>query len=110
MEPERGKKYSSWRLLNVDCICSCHDVAIYNSNHSVIKEKDLSARGLCRTVVDTGMFGVCFGWRLVCLLAQVLHLQNKQVIVVSTTVVSLPPSALSALRSLPCLRLYSSPD
>lgn len=39
-----------------------------------------------------------------CLLAQVLHLQNKQVIVVSTTVVSLPPSAPFAQL---CLCFYS---
>lgn len=50
------------------------------------------------------------GWRggsllmaaSLCLLAQVLHLQNKQVVVVSTTVASLPPSAPGALMSL-CL-------
>lgn len=37
------------------------------------------------------------------LVAQVLHLQNRHVIVVSTTVISLPPSAQSAL---PCLCLF----
>lgn len=41
-----------------------------------------------------------------CLLAQVLHLQNKQVIVVPTTVISLPPSAPSTLLSLLCLYCY----
>lgn len=53
--------------------------------------------GLLRVIVDTELFGVCL-W--CCLLAQVLHLQNKQAIVVSATVVSLPPSAQSALLGL----------
>lgn len=75
---------------------------IYSDNK---RSESLSVWGLHGVVVDTGMV-----WCLLLMVAssylqaQVLHLQNKQVIVVSTTALSLPPSAQSARL---CLCLYS---
>lgn len=55
--------------------------------------------------LKTGIWDVGISDRLlVCLVAQVLNLLNKQAVVVSTVVAALPPPALVAL---PCFRLKS---
>lgn len=56
--------------------------------------------------LNTGVWDVGISDRLlVCLVAQVLNLLNKQVVVVSTVTAALPPPALVAL---PCFRLERS--
>lgn len=67
---------------------------------------DKRSEGCGGVSLVTRPFGVCFFFSRVagpCLLAQVLHLQNKQVIVASATVILLPPSALLCLCVYSCL-------